>query len=124
MLHPIFKWLTVIPLIMTILLGLPLRASKLDLAWQHGTVMDATGGSAQVALNERVKNKRFSKRKYAWDFKIDDGTSVILAQYWGHRPLAVGKNDLVTFAVSGDQLFLRDAHGTRHRLDVLSRTAK
>ena len=86
--------------------------------------MQVSGGSAQARLNTRVKTKRFSKMKYSWDFKIDDGTSVFLAEYQGRRPLAVGKTDLVTFAISGDELVLRDLHGTRHRLDLLSRTAK
>ncbi|HEX4231757.1 MAG TPA: hypothetical protein VHZ07_24025 [Bryobacteraceae bacterium] len=123
MLRPIRRWFLMLPLGLA-LLGLPLSASRPLLAWQHGTVMNITGGSIQITLNQRIKNKRFSKRKYAWDFDIDDGSSVIMAEYRGPKPLAVGKGGLVAFAVSGDDLFLRDSHGRRHKLDLVSRKAK
>lgn len=119
----VLHWFAIFPLLPG-LAGLPLGATKPLLAWQHGTVMDITGGSSQIALNKRIKNKRFSKRKYSWDFNIDDGSSVILAEYRGPKPLAVGKGGLVSFAVSGDELFLRDSHGRRHKLDLVSRKEK
>jgi hypothetical protein len=86
--------------------------------------MNITGGSTQITLDQRVKNKRFSKRKYSWEFDIDDGSAVIMAEYRGVKPLAVGKGGLVSFAVSGDELFLRDSRGRRHKLDLVSRTGK
>ncbi|HWF46858.1 MAG TPA: hypothetical protein VG168_07630 [Bryobacteraceae bacterium] len=120
--RPILPWFAALPLVLA-LSGLPLNATK-PLAWERGTVMNITGGSTQITLNKRVKNKRFSKRKYSWEFNIDDGSSVIMAEYRGLKPLAVDKGGLVSFAVLGDELVLRDPHGRRHNLDLVSRTAK
>jgi hypothetical protein len=86
--------------------------------------MEVTGGSAQVSLNKRIKNKRFSKHKYEWKFDIDDGASVIVAAYRGPKPLAVSKGALVSLAVSGDQVVLRDYRGRPHKLDLVSKTPK
>jgi hypothetical protein len=120
---PIRHWFAVLPLLLA-LSGLPLHATKPLPAWQHGTVMNITGGSTQITLNKRVKNKRFSKRKYSWEFDIDDGSAVIMAEYRGAKPLTVAKGSLVSFAVSDDELLLRDSRGRRHKLDLVSRKAK
>ncbi|MGC2661233.1 MAG: hypothetical protein WA324_25045 [Bryobacteraceae bacterium] len=86
--------------------------------------MDVTGGSAQASLQNKIKNKRFSKRKYTWDFNIDDGSRLIRAEYRGPKPLAVDKGGLIAFAVSGDRVFLRDYRGKPHKLDLLSEKSK
>jgi hypothetical protein len=116
---------SIVPLSFLLTLSaLPLSASKRLLPWQHGTVMEITGGSAQVSLNKRVKNKRFSKHKYQWQFAIDDGSSLIKAEYRGPKPLAVSQGALVSFAVSGDEVVLRDYRGNPHKLDLVNKTPK
>jgi hypothetical protein len=99
--------------------NLPLTAGKPVLPWEHGTLMDVSSGKIL-----KKKQKRFVTRMYTWEFKIDDGSAVIRAQYRGPKALVVDKGSVISFAITGDTLYLRDSGGQPHKLEVVGKTAK
>lgn len=113
------RWLSVFGLAL-VLSDFRLDASKPKLAWEHGTLADMSAGTAL----SKKKHQRFVKRKYTWDFKIDDGSEIINAQYRGPKALVVDKGTIVSFAVAGDALYMRDSGGQPHKLEVMRKLAK